>query len=510
MTKFMKRKSILILSTVASGICLSALTSCQKSSQEILEIFESTETEKTAETAPAKPVEPAPAETAETAPAKPAETAKTTEPTKPTEPAKSVAPVLPVEPIDPLEPGVVRVDSSTLTGKVMCGYQGWFRAATDGEKQDWKHYRNQTSKQFKPGEAGIEFWPDLTDFAAHERFDTEFRHANGSVAQVFSSAVRDTVVRHFKWMREYGIDGVFVQRFATEVTSPNGGRADNDESRSVNRVLQHCRAGANRHGRTYAVMYDLTSMSAARIAAVKDDWRFLVKEMGILKDPAYQKHAGRPVLALWGVGFRNRDYGPAEIEPLIDFLKNDPECGGLTIMLGTPTHWRAGERDAGPFADWVKIYQASDIISPWTIGRYGRINEAQNYAANIAKPDHEWCVANNKEHMPVVFPGFSWSNLKKGTDENPNAFIDRQGGKFLWSQYDAVVRVAGAKMVYQAMFDELDEGTHIFKSTNNPPVGASRFLTYDNLPTDHYLWLVGEATRRVRGEAPFAPELPKR
>ena len=489
MTKFMKRKSILILSTVASGICLSALTSCQKSSQEILEIFESTETEKTAETAPAKPVEPAPAETAETAPAEP---------------------VLSVEPIDPLESGVVRVDASTLTGKVMCGYQGWFRAATDGEKQDWKHYRNQTSKQFKPGEAGIEFWPDLTEFAAHERFDTEFRHANGSVAQVFSSAVRDTVVRHFKWMREYGIDGVFVQRFATEVTSPNGGRADNDESRSVNRVLQHCRAGANRHGRTYAVMYDLTSMSAARIAAVKDDWRFLVKEMGILKDPAYQKHAGRPVLALWGVGFRNRDYGPAEIEPLIDFLKNDPECGGLTIMLGTPTHWRAGERDAGPFADWVKIYQASDIISPWTIGRYGRINEAQNYAANIAKPDHEWCVANNKEHMPVVFPGFSWSNLKKGTDENPNAFIDRQGGKFLWSQYDAVVRVAGAKMVYQAMFDELDEGTHIFKSTNNPPVGASRFLTYDNLPTDHYLWLVGEATRRVRGEAPFAPELPKR
>ena len=406
------------------------------------------------------------------------------------------------------EPEKVRVDASTLNGKVMCGYQGWFGTPGDGQGLGFRHY-SHPKNGFKPGAAGIEFWPDMTEYAAQERFDTPFRHADGSVAQVFSSTVRDTVVRHFKWMEDYGIDGVFVQRFASEVTAGNK-RSTKPKAMTINKVLENCRAGAEQHGRTYAVMYDLTNMKGANISAVKEDWRYLVKEMGILKDASYQRHNGKPVVSLWGVGFGGRDYGPKEVADLVNFLKNDAECGGMTVKLGTPTHWRLGGNDAGPFEDWKAIYQSADIISPWVVGRYREANQARNYATGHAKADRAWCDAKGMDFMPVVFPGFAWSNLKKGTDENPDSFIDRKEGNFLWAQYDAHIREGGAKMMYQAMFDELDEGTQIFKATNNPPVGESQFKTYGELPSDYYLWLVGEAAKRVRGELPSTPEMPTR
>jgi hypothetical protein len=318
------------------------------------------------------------------------------------------------------------------------------------------------------------------------------------------------VARHFQWMAEYGIDGVFVQRFATEVTAKDG-RADTPKWRAINRVLDNCRAGAEKHGRTYAVMYDLSGMSAERIVRIKDDWRHLVKEKGILKDAAYQRHAGRPVVALWGIGLNDRRaYGPKEVGDLVRFLKTDPECGGLTVMLGTSSHWRLGGRDAAPPEKWMSVYLDADIISPWSVGRYKNIPDARTYATTRAKEDRAWCEARGKDFMPVVFPGFAWSNLKKGTDMNPNAFIDREDGRFLWAQYEAHIREGGVKMIYQAMFDEIDEGTQIFKVTKDVPVGPSRFLTYGDLPSDHYLWLVGEAAKRLRGELPSTPGLPGR
>ena len=69
---------------------------------------------------------------------------------------------------------------------------------------------------------------------------------------------------------------------------------------------------------------------------------------------------------------------------------------------------------------------------------------------------------------------------------------------------------AGAEMIYIAMFDEVDEGTAIFKvSKIHPPVGESPFVSFEeDIPSDYYLYLAGYAGRMLRKEIPFQEKIP--
>jgi hypothetical protein len=113
--------------------------------------------------------------------------------------------------------------------------------------------------------------------------------------------------------------------------------------------------------------------------------------------------------------------------------------------------------------------------------------------------------------MPVIFPGFSWYNLKR---DSPRNAIPRNRGEFLWRQaYNA--RMAGAKVLKIAMFDEVNEGTAMFKIASRradaPDQGFWLTLDADGaaLPSDWYLRLAGEITRMFHGQKEPSEQMPK-
>ncbi|MPN25706.1 hypothetical protein SDC9_173120 [bioreactor metagenome] len=127
--------------------------------------------------------------------------------------------------------------------------------------------------------------------------------------------------------------------------------------------------------------------------------------------------------------------------------------------------------------------------------------------------DMEWCKDNGVDYVPCVYPGFSWHNLSRfefPDDIKPTGSIPRLGGKFYW-QLISCALIAGADMLYVAMFDEVNEGTAIFKCSDNPPISpVAKFIGIDGVPTDHYLWLTGEAGKMLRKEKALTTKLPER
>ncbi|MDD7986543.1 glycoside hydrolase family 71/99-like protein [Lentisphaera marina] len=392
------------------------------------------------------------------------------------------------------------VDCNTLDKKVMAGYQAWFTAKGDGSGDDWFHYR--AGNDMKPGKITIDLWPDMSEMDDDEKYATPFKHSDGSTAYLFSSYNPKTVDRHFGWMKEHDLDGVFLQRFG--VNLKNSKMYDRR-----NQIMSFVQAAANKHGRAWATMYDLSGLRKGDIQKyLIPDWKALIDNAKIDHDKSYMYHKGKPVIAIWGVGFDDeRDYSLEECEELIDFLKNDPRYGGNTIMLGIPSFWRDQHRDAEKHDRLHEVLSKADILSPWTPGRYRTPKEAKEHAEQYVAKDIAWTEAKGLDFMPVAFPGFSWQNLMRQKGKHaPLNHIPRLKGQFLWSQAYHYKK-AGAKMLYLAMFDEVDEGTALFKCTNNPPVGASKFSDYEGLPSDHYLWLSGQIKRMYKGELKAKPQM---
>jgi len=383
-------------------------------------------------------------------------------------------------------------------GLTMAGYQGWFRMPSDGIM-----YPDENKIR-------IDMWPDVSEYK--KTYPTGMKLADGSTARFFYSGDQSTIDTHFRWMQEYGLDGVFMQRFFGAARSRNKHNVS---------VFKHAFEAASKYERAIAVMYDLSGLKTTGedCSALIEDWKYLVDSLGVTNqqgEKTYLHHRGKPLVAIWGVGFPDRSYNIRSIglQRFIDFLKNDPVYGGCSIMMGVPTFWRDLNADCNPDPYLHELIRQIDIVLPWMVQRFSPLlhNDMDRYR-DVILDDITWCKANNIDYVPCVTPGFSWHNLSRQSaklEPKPVNSIPRLGGKFYWQQISTAI-VSGADMLYIAMFDEVNEGTAIFKVTDNPPASdVAKFVDNDGLPSDHYLWLTGEASRMLRKEKPLSLSLPER
>lgn len=390
---------------------------------------------------------------------------------------------------------------TSYNGLVMTGYQGWFTAEGDGADRGWRHY--QKGGRFKPESTSVDFWPDINDYS--RVYKTEFKHSDGTPAYVYSPYDEESVDLHFKWMKEYGIDGAFMQRFIVEIKNPAG-------KNHFNKVLESALKAAAKYERAICIMYDLSGCTSSDLTVIANDLAELQAKFNLFNsrsNPTYLRHHKRPLIAIWGVGFNDgRKYSLSDVQQLIETLNQDRNK--FSLMLGVPYYWRTLDNDTenNPFLH--TLIKEADIIMPWAVGRYNSDTYREKSDA-VLTGDIRWCKEHSIDYVPLVFPGFSWGNLKN--DPAQYNSIPREKGEFFWKQV-AGAKLSGAQSLYLAMFDEIDEGTALFKCLRESEVplnGNRKFVGIeDDLESDYYLWLSGQAARWIKGKESYTEVKPER
>jgi hypothetical protein len=381
----------------------------------------------------------------------------------------------------------IPVDATTITDKFICGYQAWFRTPDDADDMGWIHWTGNWGN-LSPKLISEDFWPDMAEFTAPERFAAPgFTNPDKTPADLFSSDVYRTILRHFQWMEAWGIDGVAVQRFTGGLGNP---------SLDGYRILTYIREAANRTGRTWFVEYDMTGTKEADLVPVMaKDWRYLVDVLRITEDDRYLKHGGKPVAGVFG-WYKGR-FTTDTANAILDIFQK-PGSGQSFVYGAGAWYW-----NVEPFpADWKKVIYRMGAFQAWNCGdlmgeapkRYAKTDYWAKDLADLA--------AHNVIWIPELFPGCS-SDHRDNHEIALNVkdqFCPRRGGDFLWEQVVANYDV-GSKSFFLGMFDEFDEGTQIAKVTGQPPV-ERKFLDYEGQPSDCYLCYTGQAAAMLKRQIP--------
>jgi hypothetical protein len=370
-----------------------------------------------------------------------------------------------------------------VVGKITVGYQGWFACKGDGSPIDaWWHWSNDWAQTPTVALKSISSWPDVRDY--QNTYATGFPDlGNGDPAKLFSSFSDQTVDVQFGWMQANGIDVAALQRF-----NPNG-----IEGPVRDAITAKVKVAAEKHARKFYIMYDVSGWTNMQ-SDLKSDWTNKMKTY--TSSTAYAKQNGKPVVCIWGFGFNdnNHTWPSATCVEVIKWFKDQ----GCYVIGGVPTHWRDQNSDSRPA--FIDTYKAFDMLSPWMVGRIGKIIDADNFYANVNSLDLSFCKTNGIDYQPCVLPG----DLSQR---------QRVHGDFMWRQFYNMTRLK-VQGIYISMFDEYNEGNQIAKTAENAsmaPAGGV-FVTLDEDGTacssDYYLRLSGDGGKMFRGEIPLTAVRP--
>jgi hypothetical protein len=373
------------------------------------------------------------------------------------------------------------VDRMTLSGKVLTGYQGWFRCPNDPVDEGWQHWGRTAYNQMDASQVTVDMWPYLNDYEVDAVYPAdEMVYENGRPAYLFSSADKETVQRHFKWMRKYDIDGVYLQRF---VNKKHSGFYGADEF-----VLNNVREAAAREGRVWALEYDISSLyfEDSPFEVITNDWVWLTETLDILNDPRYLHEDGKPVLFIWGFSVPLREFSLEEANQIVDYFA----AQDLYLIGGVHSTWADN-------TDWYGHYQRYDQLLGWM--------ERSSTDLNTQK---ELLESWGMKILPHAWPGFSWCNLKMLAPGS--SYTARSGGQFYWDRLTNALS-CGADQIFLGMFDEYDEGTAIMPMSDDHPAAYSEWGQYiDNDGDDpfRYLQLSSAAREILQGRRSLSAGLP--
>jgi hypothetical protein len=398
-------------------------------------------------------------------------------------------------------------DTTTLDNGVYAGYQGWFKAPTDGIATNWGNWANN-SGVISATNLQVDLWPDMSLYSANEKYATGLTFPGGAAAPLFSNNNYRTVLRHCAWMSRYGIDGLFLGQFANYLP---GGYYNPTGPRDVH-MKNFVRDAAASTGRSWAMSYDVSGTNSNLLDIIKNDWKHLV-DNGYTSSAGYLHQNGVPVIEIWG--FYAHVAGSADKSQLSDLVV----ANQLIDFFHTPGPYQAYFIGSGPWwfsepatisanPDWFTMIQRLDAFVPWNPGHLGTSGGVVKAAVSTWQRDintypNKW--------IPTIFPGFS--DVNRGGNVTP-----RRRGAFLWEQYKALAALTPnpnapkANTVFLAMFDEFNEGTGIMPASVQLPAG-SNLINYDegvspSLPTTSYMQWVGWGQYYLKTQQSFPTNAP--